>query len=133
MHCIMFSSLSFAGVEEEEDGVVAATETSDFCAGSLFALALALPWFPHCFCASTAASTTAHIFSTQRTPKRGQVANTAAAAVKTCVAVKNVVGMHVTYFSHVRRPVLKHRQHHRAHATPCTSTLSLRTKRVNNV
>jgi hypothetical protein len=115
MHCMIFSSLSLAWrVLRKKMEVVAATEASDFVVGSLFALAPCLGFY---------ASTTTDLFSTKRTTNAEVSAggNTAAAAVKTCVAVKSVVGMHVTYFSicgrssttniiieHTPHPVLPH-------------------------
>jgi hypothetical protein len=46
MHCIVFGSLSVAGVEGE-DGVAAATNIG-LCCGEPFLPPLPLPWFPRC-------------------------------------------------------------------------------------
>jgi hypothetical protein len=126
MHCIVRLA-GLAGVEEEGSGFVG------LC-GEPF-LPLPLPYFPRYFCASTTADISIHTTNAEASavPEK-TCGKTAASAVKTCVAVKSVVGMHVTSsFSMCgRSPFTEHRQHHRAHATSCASTLLPRTKRVNN-
>jgi hypothetical protein len=122
MHCMIFSSLSLAWrVLRKKMEVVAATEASDFVVGSLFALAPCLGFY---------ASTTTDLFSTKRTSERRWQHGSSRCQDMCCCEERCWHACHL--FFHVR-PFLNHQHHHRAHATPCTSTLAHRTKRVNSV
>jgi len=72
MHCIVFGSLSVAGVEEEEDGVVAATKHRTSLRGA-FSPALALALISALRFAPPPRPTSSQHYG-GRTPKSGQVA-----------------------------------------------------------
>jgi hypothetical protein len=120
----LYGWLGVAGVEEEDGGFVDFA-MADFAAGSLF-LPLPLPclaFFPR-----RHLSITTHAGASAVPENTG--GKTAASAVKTCVAVKNVVGMHVTSSMCA---CTDHRAPTTSSSTRQNLSFDTRTKRVNNV